>query len=92
MAPADVATTPRDVALTATAYDSEGKPHGTLRQTMPIAPTAGAPIEPDVPGHFPLRPGRYMVRVAATSEGSAGSVFVDIDIPDFARIRCRRLD
>jgi VWFA-related protein len=85
MAPADVATTPRDVALTTTAYDSEGKPHGTLRQTMTIAPTAGAPIEPDLPGHFPLRPGRYMVRVAATSEGSAGSVFVDIDIPDFAK-------
>jgi len=85
IAPADVATTPRDVALTTTAYDSEGKPHGALRQTVTIAPATGAAIGPDLPGHFPLRPGRYMLRIAATSEGSAGTVFVDIDIPDFAK-------
>ena len=85
MASPDVATTPRDVALTTTAYDSEGKPHGMLRQTMTIAPATGAPIAPDLPGHLPLRPGRYMLRIAATSEGRTGSVFVDIEIPDFAK-------
>jgi VWFA-related protein len=85
IAPVGVATTPRDVELTTTAYDSEGKPHGALRQTVTIAPATGPAIGPDLPGHFPLRPGRYMLRVAATSEGSAGTVFVDIDIPDFAK-------
>ena len=30
----DDATSAESVALTTTAYDSEGKPHGTLRQTM----------------------------------------------------------
>jgi len=85
IAAAGVATTPRDVALTTTVYDSEGKPHGALRQTVTIAPAARAAIGPDVPGHFPLRPGRYMLHVAATSEGRTGSVFVDIDIPDFAK-------
>jgi len=85
IAPADAAAAPTDVALTTTAYDSEGKPQGSLRQTMTITPTAGASMEPDLPGHFPLRPGRYMVRVAATSEGKVGGVFLDVDVPDFAK-------
>ncbi len=84
IAPRDV-TAATDVALTTTAYDSEGKPHGTLRQTMSITPKAGAPVEPDLPGHFPLRPGRYMLGIAATSEGRSGGVFVDVDVPDFAK-------
>jgi VWFA-related protein len=84
IAPPD-ATAARPVELTTTAYDSEGKPHGTLRQPMTITSMAGAPIEPDLPGHFPLRPGRYMVRIAATSEGRSGGVFVDVDVPDFAK-------
>jgi len=83
--PEDVAITPRDVALTTTAYDSEGKPHGALRQTVTTAPATGAATGPDLPGHFPLRPGRYMLRMTATSEGSAGSVFVDVEIPDFVK-------
>ena len=85
IAPTDVATTPRDVALTTAAYDSEGKPHGALRQTVTIAPATGTATGADLPGHFPLRPGRYMLHIAATSEGKAGSVFVDVDIPDFAK-------
>ncbi len=85
IAPPDATTAPMDVALTTTAYDSNGKPHGTLRQTMTITPKAGAPIDPDLPGHFPLRPGRYMLRIAATSEARSGGVFVDVDVPDFAK-------
>src|SRR4051812_35853839 len=82
--PAD-ATSDRSVALTTTAYDSEGKPHGTLRQTMTIAPKDGAPAQPDLPGHLPLRPGRYMLNIAGTSEGRSGNVFVDVDVPDFVK-------
>jgi VWFA-related protein len=85
IAPPDAVTTPTSVALTTTAYDQNGKPHGTLRQTMTITPTAGARVEPDLPGHFPLRPGRYMLRIAATSEARSGGVFVDVDVPDFAK-------
>jgi len=79
------ATSDRRVALTTTAYDSEGKPHGTLRQTMTIAPKDGAVAEPDLPGHLPLRPGRYMLNIAGTSEGRSGNVFVDVEVPDFAK-------
>jgi hypothetical protein len=52
---------------------------------MTITPRAGAQAEPDLPGHFPLRPGRYMLRIAATSEARSGGVFVDVDVPDFAK-------
>jgi VWFA-related protein len=85
VAAGEEATANRRVTLTTTAYDSEGKPHGTLRQTMTITPKAGAPAEPDLPGHLPLRPGRYMLNVAATSEGRSGSLFVDVEVPDFAK-------
>ena len=81
----ETTTSARPVELTTTAYDSEGKPRGTLRQTITITATPGAAIEPDLPGHFPLRPGRYMLRVAAASEGRSGNVFVDVDVPDFAK-------
>lgn len=81
----DATTAPTQVALTTTAYDSEGKPHGTLRQTMTIPANAGAPTEPDLPGHFPLKPGRYMLGIAASAEGRSGSVFVDVDVPNFAK-------
>jgi VWFA-related protein len=86
IAPPEAATTVRPVELTTTAYDLEGKPRGTLRQTMTITPLAGAPIQPDLPGHFPLRPGRYMLRIAATSEEKSGGVYVDVDVPDFEKV------
>jgi VWFA-related protein len=83
--PPDAQATKSDVALTTTAYDAEGKPHGTLRQTITVTPKAGARVQPDLPGHFPLKPGRYMLRIAATSEGRSGNVFIDVDVPDFAK-------
>jgi hypothetical protein len=85
IAPVEASDTPTEVALTTTAYDENGKPHGTLRQTMTIRPKGGTAVEPDLPGHFPLRPGRYMLRIAATSAARFGSVFVDVDVPDFAK-------
>ena len=81
----DAPPAPQAVELTSTAYDLEGKARGTLHQTITITPTAGASLEPDLPGHFPLQPGRYMLRVAAASEGRSGAVFVDLDVPDFAK-------
>jgi hypothetical protein len=37
--------------------------------------------------HLPLRPGRYMVQVAASSDGHTGSVFADVEVPDFSKER-----
>ena len=73
------------VALTATAIDSDSKSYGTERQTMEVTSTPGSRIHPDLPSHLPLPPGRYMVYLAAESEGRTGTVFVDVEVPDFAR-------
>ena len=83
--PATRDVTPRTVELTAMAIDLEGKTHGTQRQTITITPKANVAAQPDLPAHLPLRPGRYSVRLTAASEGKSGSVFVDVDVPDFAK-------
>ena len=86
------ATTDREVALTTTAYDSEGKPHGTLRQTMTITAKTGAPAEPDLPGHLPLRPGRYMLNIAVLPRDDPATCSSTSTCRTSPRIRCRRLD
>jgi VWFA-related protein len=73
------------VALAATAIDTDSKSYGTQRQTMEVTSTPGSRIHPDLPSHLPLPPGRYMVRLAAESEGRTGTVFVDVEVPDFAK-------
>ena len=72
------------VALEATAFDLDGKLHGTQRQTIEITPSSGS-RGPDLLSHLPLPPGRYMIRLAAKSEGKSGSVFVDADVPNFSK-------
>jgi VWFA-related protein len=72
------------VALEATAIDLEGKLHGTQRQTIEITRSSGS-RGPDLLSHLPLPPGRYMIRLAAESEGKHGSVFVDVDVPNFSK-------
>jgi len=72
------------VELAATAIDQEGKSYGTQSQSMDfkVAPDR---VAPDLPSHLPVPPGRYMVRLAGNSDGRTGTVFVDVDVPDFAK-------
>jgi len=83
--PADQTAAMRSVELTAMAIDSDGKAHGRQQQTITINPRGDSFLQPDLPAHLPLRPGRYTIRVAANSAGKSGSVFVDIEVPDFAK-------
>jgi hypothetical protein len=85
MEPLNATPTPAKVALTATAIDADAKSYGTQRQTMEVTSLPGSRTSPDLPSHLPLPPGRYMVRVAAESEGRTGTVFVDVEVPDFAK-------
>jgi VWFA-related protein len=73
------------VALAATAIDTDSKSYGTQRQTMDVTSTPGSRTQPDLPSHLPLPPGRYMVRLAAESEGRTGTVFVDVEVPEFTK-------
>jgi hypothetical protein len=75
---------PGEVALTTTSYDLDGKPHGMQRQTMTLTPAPGS-RGPDLLSHLPLLPGRYMIRVAAEHGEKSGQVFIDVDVPDFAK-------
>jgi VWFA-related protein len=78
----------RRVELAVSAFDGDMKAYGTHRQTLDIVSLPGSSARaPDVPSQLPLRPGRYMLQVAATSAGHTGTVFVDVEVPDFAKDR-----
>ena len=72
------------VALTAVAYDLEGKPQLTQRQTIDVNPAPGS-RGPDLLARLPLPAGRYMIRVAAEHGQKSGHVFLDVDVPDFSK-------
>jgi len=74
----------RTIELSAAAIDVQAKPHGIQRQTMSVTPNAGSGIAPDLPAHLPLAPGRYMVQVSASTDGRAGGVVVDVEVPNFS--------
>jgi len=80
-------STPQTVDLVASAVDADGKIRGTVRQTVQLQPRgADAGEAPyDIISRLPLPPGHYQLRVAATSNGNTGSVFVDADVPDFSK-------
>jgi VWFA-related protein len=84
LAPARDVKETRKVNLTATGIDFDGRTHGTQRQGIDITGRPGS-RGPDLSSHLPLRPGRYMVRLAADSEGQSGSVYIDVDVPNFAK-------
>ena len=85
MEPASGASRTARVALAATAIDADAKSYGTQRQTMEITAPPGSRFHPDLQSHIPLPPGRFMVRLGAESEGRTGTVFVDVEVPDFAK-------
>ena len=85
MEPLNGASNPAKVALTAAAIDTDAKSYGTQRQTMEITSLPGSRFHPDLQSHLPLPAGRFMVRLAAESEGRTGTVFVDVEVPDFAK-------
>jgi VWFA-related protein len=73
------------VRAVAAVFDSNGKGYGAHRQTLELKPRSDQ-LAFDLYSRIPsLKPGRYEVRFAAESEGRAGSVFMDVDVPDFAK-------
>ena len=80
--------TVENVDLQITAYDVDGRTYGNSRSRADVAIRAGATgtAEYEVFGKIDLKPGRYQLRVAAflTSFDTAGSVYFDVDVPDFA--------
>jgi VWFA-related protein len=73
----------RRVNVVASVFDLDAKERGTHRQTLEMKPQADG-FAFDVYSRIPtVKPGRYEVRFAAESDGRAGSVFADVDVPEF---------
>jgi VWFA-related protein len=75
------------VEIVAAAFDMEGRPKGSYRQTLELTLRSGVQpgSEYEVASRLPLAPGRYELRIATTVDGRAGSVFTTIEVPDFAK-------
>jgi len=85
------------VDLVTAAFSPDGAAKGQQRQTAdvtihpPDAPNPdGSPARSmfEVLSQIALKPGRYQLRLAAnnTTTDKVGSVFVDVDVPDFANL------
>jgi hypothetical protein len=77
-----------DVELQVAAFNADGRSFGNTRgqATVTIRPNADGPAEYEVFAKIDLEPGRYQLRIAAnvSSLEAAGSVYYDIDVPDFS--------
>ncbi len=83
--PARSSRTTEDVDLQITAFTQEGVQKASERLNTKVTLRAGpaGPAEFEVLSKITLRPGRYQLRLAAVIGGRSGSVYYDIDIPDF---------
>jgi VWFA-related protein len=88
-APGGAARVTEQVNLAVNAYGPEGQPRGShrLKAELQLRPVPGGEVQYEVLSQIDLRPGRYQLRLAAESTmlARAGSVFYDIDVPDFSR-------
>jgi VWFA-related protein len=77
----------RSVQTMATALDQDSKPRGTAKASvqMSFPASRGRDFHYDVVSAMVTTPGRYQLRIGAEVAGETGSVFVDVDVPDFAR-------
>ena len=79
-----------NVDMQISAWDVDGRSYGNTRRRADVTIRAGATgmAEYEVLGRIDLKPGRYQLRVAAVlaSSDTAGSVYFDVDVPDFAQL------
>lgn len=74
------------VDLQVSAYDVDGRHHGSKRLRADVAIRAGASglAAYEVLSRLDLRPGRYQLRIGANvgSLSTSGSLYYDVDVPD----------
>jgi hypothetical protein len=77
----------RRVTVVATAINAARKYQGALTQAIDVTlrPDARTIGEYEVISRLPLKAGRYQVRFAAETASQMGTVFLDVDVPDFAK-------
>jgi hypothetical protein len=71
------------------AFDADGTFRGgtKLDAQLKLKPTASGRAEYELLAKLPLKPGSYQLRIAASAPqlDMKGSVFLDVDVPDFSR-------
>jgi hypothetical protein len=77
------------VTVVRTLYDAEGRASTPVQEKkeLIVQSTTGDELRYDLYQRLTLAPGRYTVRLNATSKaiGRSGSVYADIEVPDFSR-------
>jgi hypothetical protein len=77
------------LVVTRNVYDADGRAGPPAQERLPLTltPSAGDELRYDVYYKLALAPGRYQLRLNAysTALDKSGTVFVDIDVPDFTR-------
>ncbi|HUL73110.1 MAG TPA: VWA domain-containing protein [Vicinamibacterales bacterium] len=77
------------VTVVRTLYDADGRAGPPVLETTNLAllPTTGEDLRYDLFSRLTLTPGRYQLRLNATSRSidKSGSVYADIEVPDFTR-------
>jgi VWFA-related protein len=78
-----------NVLMNVSAYSSDGKfvIGRKLDAKMALRPTESDALQYEVLSSLRLKPGRYQLRLGAeiADNGLSGSVFADVDVPDFAK-------
>jgi VWFA-related protein len=76
------------VELVTAVFDHEGRQHASQRQTaqLRLARTDDGEANYELLTRIDVKPGRYSLRIGAhnTVIDKSGSVFVDVDVPDFS--------
>ena len=77
-----------DVDVLISAYDQMGSLRSSdrLHARVRLRPDASDRPAFEVLSRLDLRPGRYQLRLAATVRGKTGSVYHDVEVPDFAAL------
>jgi hypothetical protein len=88
-APAGAERVVENVDLQVSAYDPKGDRKDSQRLAVRVAlrPSGQTTVAYELLTRLDLAPGRYQLRAAAESalQGKAGSIFYDLEVPDFAR-------
>jgi VWFA-related protein len=80
---------PETLTVVKTLYDGEGRagPPSQEKRALTLQATSGDELRYDVYQRLTLSPGRYTLRLNATSTAvdRSGSVYADFEVPDFTR-------
>jgi len=76
-----------NVELLSVAYDTGWRSKVSHRQTIAVTRVPGIddPAKYELTTRLALKPGRYELRFAVESGGRTGSVFLSLDVPNFAK-------